>query len=278
MLDDVPPLRMARLRFEMRPRTSVTLPPWRGGEVLYGAFGTVLRRTACNADCPGAEACPRRDECAYAQLFEPSVPEGWRFGESNARKAFLFRAPLDGEGEFTPHRPLFFELRLFGEAIEAWGVFIDAFRRLSTTGLADRGVELVSVLSLDWKGTSARILFEEGRLTDAAPLKLDFRSFFGETAPGGRARIEFLTPALLKDRRAQSRVPSLAAVVRRLRDRISLLSLVWEHTEWQADYCPIGDGAEHAGTGKGESGWKVHERHSTKNRPDKPGEGFRGDP
>src|ERR1041385_5766133 len=61
-----------------------------GGEVLYGAFGTVLRRTVCDAGCEDAEACPRRAECVYARLFEPA-PIGPRFGETGGRKAFLFR-------------------------------------------------------------------------------------------------------------------------------------------------------------------------------------------
>lgn len=276
MLYAPPPLRMARLRFEMRPRTAVTLPPWRCGEVLYGAFGTVLRRTACTPDCASAGSCPRRGECVYAQLFEPLVPEGWHFGESNARKAFLFRPPLDANSDFTPLRPLKFELRLFGEAIDAWGVFVDVFRRLSATGLADRSVDLVSVLSLDWSGTSARILFEDGRPTEAAPMKLDFAPCFDGEPAHTRVRLQFLTPTLVKDRRATGRVPPLAAIIRRLRDRVSLLSMLWERTEWTADYRAIGDAAEGAVTAKYEGEWNVHDRHSTKTRRDMPVEGFRG--
>lgn len=276
MFYSVPPLRVARLRFELRPRSSVSLPPSRCGEVLYGAFGTVLRRTACASDCPGTATCPRKRECVYALLLEPAMPLGPRFGESGARKAFLFRSPLDGNGEFTPHRPLIFELRLFGAAIERWGIFVDVFRRLSRTGLADRAADLVSVLSLDWKGTSARILFDQGSPTDAEPMVLDFRPMIDEARRGTRARIDFLTPALLKDRRSRSRIPELAALVRRLRDRISLLSLLWEQKEWQADYKTIGEIAEHAMTEKFEGGWSVHERHSTRTRRDMPVEGFRG--
>jgi hypothetical protein len=276
MLYTLPPLRMARLRFELRPATPLHLPPHRRGEVLYGAFGTILRRAACDPGCPGAESCPRREECAYAQLFEPSSPEGARFGAKDARKAFLFRPPLDAAPEFGPHRPLLFELRLFGEAIHAWGVFVDAFRRLSSAGLADRAAELVSVLSLDWKGTSARILFEGGEATDAAPQILDFQSLMEQPAPGSRARLEFVTPTLLKDRGALLRVPTLPALARRLRDRISLLSLIWERKEWQADYRSIGELAEEGVTGGHQGGWSVHERHSTRTRQSMPVEGFRG--
>lgn len=165
MIYTAPPLRMSRLRFELRPRTALTLAPERRAEVLYGALGTILRRTACDPGCPGADSCTHRHDCAYAQIFEPAAPPDARFGAKEARKAFLFRPPLDTDPLFGPLRPLIFELRLFGEAIHASALFIDAFRRLGDSGLADRAVDLVSVLSLDWKGTSAHILFEEGRIT-----------------------------------------------------------------------------------------------------------------
>jgi hypothetical protein len=85
-----------------------------------------------------------------------------------------------------------------------------------------------------------------------------------------------MTPTLLKDRRAQLRVPTLPALVRRLRDRISLLCLIWEGREWQAEYGAIGDLAESAVTGGYEGAWNVHERHSTRTRRTMPIEGFRG--
>jgi CRISPR-associated endoribonuclease Cas6 len=254
----------------------VHLPPERCGEVLYGAFGTVLRRTACDPACAGVERCPRRDECLYAKWFEPAVVAAARIGRSAARKPFLFRPPLGGGGEFTAHRPLVFELRLFGTAIESAGLFIDICRRFARTGLADRAVDLVSVLSLDRAGTSARILFDDGRMTGAEPIALDFRPFFDTPPMHRRARVEFLTPVLLKDRRIPSSVPAFAALVRRLRDRVSLLCLQWERSEWEAEYRSIGDSAGDAVTSRFDGGWNVHNRHSTRTRRDMPVEGFRG--
>jgi hypothetical protein len=155
-------------------------------------------------------------------------------------------------------------------------IFIDVFRRLASTGLADREVELVSVLSLDWKGTSANILFEGGQPTDAAPLTLDFARLLDAPAPAGSARLEFITPTLLKDHGTELRVPTFGALMRRLRDRVSLLCFVWEGTEWQADYRAIGDLAEGATLVVQDGGWNVHERHSTRTRRTMPVEGFRG--
>jgi CRISPR-associated endoribonuclease Cas6 len=267
---------MSRLRFELRPRTTLTLAAERRGEVLYGAFGTILRRTACDPACPGAESCPRRQECAYAQIFEPASPLGAPFGAKEGRKAFLFQPPLDADPLFGPLRPLVFELRIFGEAIHASALFIDAFRRLGDSGLADRAVDLVSVLSLDWKGTSAHILFEGGQMTDAGPLILGFDSQMHEPLTSGRIRIRFETLMYLKDGGAVQRVPALPALVRRLRDRVSLLSLLWEGKEWQAEYRKIGELAEEAVTSVEDGGWIGHSRHSTRTRRSMPVEGFCG--
>jgi len=269
MLYSIPPLRMARLRFELRPRTTLNLAPESRGEVLYGAFGTILRRVACDAACPGADSCTHRQDCAYAQIFEPSSPAGVRFGANDARKAFLFRPPLDNDPLYGPHRPFIFELRLFGEAIHAWAVFVDTFRRLD-------GSSLVSVLSLDWKGTSAHILFQDGQPTDAQPQILSFDSIVSQPANSARARIQFDTPMLLKDRGAVQREPALPALVRRLRDRVSMLSLMWEGKEWQADYRAIGELAVDAVMNIENGGWSVHGRHSTRTRRTMPVEGFCG--
>lgn len=277
MLYAVPPLRMARLRFEMRPLSTLAFPPGRRGEVLYGAFGTILRRAACDASCRTVASCPRRGDCVYAKLFEPAAQPVAAPGENGARKAFLFRLPPD-DAPYSPLRPLRFELRLFGSAIDSWRVFAEVFRRVAKTGLADREVELVSILSLNWEGTSARILFDDGALTDAQPIRLTFKSFFDDAgAPGdGRAVIDFLSPVLLKDRRSELRVPTLGALIRRLRDRISLLSLAWAGEEWQADYGTIGEIAEAGVTETVGGGWSIHNRHSTRTKRDMPVEGFLG--
>jgi hypothetical protein len=243
--------------------------------VLYGAFGTVLQRTVCDPSCSGAASCTRRETCVYAQLFEPSAPD-LRFGSKDGRKAFLFRPPLDVASEFGPLRPLHFELRLFGNAIDAAGLFINSFRQLATTGLANRATILVSVLSLDWTGTSARILYEDGHTTDALPIILSLEPLMAERVVRDRVQVTFDTPTCLKEAGVLQRQPSLSALIRRLRDRISLLSLMWEGKEWNAEYRAIGEIAEVSTMHMENGGWGVHNRHSTRTRRDMPVEGFRG--
>jgi hypothetical protein len=97
-----------------------------------------------------------------------------------------------------------------------------------------------------------------------------------EPPAGARIRIQFDTPIYLKDGGTVQRQPNLPALVRRLRDRISLLSLLWEGKEWQAEYRAVGELAEDAVTRVEEGGWIGHARHSTRTRRDMPVEGFCG--
>jgi hypothetical protein len=266
---------MARIRFELRPRTRFRLDPRRHGEVLYGAFGTILRQSVCDPACSDARRCRRRDECAYAQLFEPVSPIGNRFGAKDAPKGFLFRT-LVTDSDLGPCNPLRFELRLFGKAMASTAFFIDAFERLGTRGLADHAVELVSAMSLDWNGTTAHLLYDQGSHTGAQPIVLDLGTLLRAQPPRSRARIEFITPTLLVDRGKTLQRPELPALVRRLRDRISLLCQFWEATEWQADYRAIGDLPAENVTAVFDGRWDVHGRRSTRTRRAMPVEGYRG--
>jgi hypothetical protein len=171
---------------------------------------------------------------------------------------------------FGPQRPFTFELRLFGRAISDAASFILPFLDLARTGLADRAVDVASVLSLDWMGRTDGVLVEEGRVRDAKPLALDLDWILNTPADGPRARIEFLTPTRLpmRDRRssrdADSAVPTMPALVRRVRDRLSLLCLMWGDREWTADYGALGDLADRASCAVHDGRTMTYTRHSTK--------------
>ncbi len=256
MLHEAPPLRMARLRVELRPRGALRLPVEERGNALRGALGLNLKRTVCDPDCDDARTCPRRSDCAYARLFEPLLPQGAPFGAQDAPRPFLFRPPLDPDPHFGPNRPFIFELRLFGHAIAEAVHFILPLLQLDRTGLAGPPVEVVSVHSLDWIGRPASALVDGGRIRESTLTELDFEACLEMPADGPRARIEFLTPTQLPmrdrngsrshDSSAPSSRPSMAALARRIRDRISLLSLIWAGEEWTADYGAIGDLADRA--------------------------------
>lgn len=270
MLHEAPPLRMARLRVELRPRGALRLPVEERGNVLRGALGLNLKRTVCDLDCDDVQKCPRHCGCAYARLFEPVLPYGAPFGARDAPRPFLFRPPLDPDPHFGPQRPFIFELRLFGRAIAEAAHFVLPLLRLDRSGLAGPPVDVVSIHSLDWMGRPVSALVDAGRVRDATPAALDFDWCVRMPGDGPRARIEFVTPTRvpMRDRSGSrdgdSSAPSMAALARRIRDRISLLSLIWAGRAWAADYGAIGDLADRAAGASRDGRAVTFIRHSTK--------------
>src|SRR5262249_707026 len=92
---DVPPLHVARLRCELRPRGPLRLPGGERANVLRGTLGTNLRRPVCDPRCTSTSECARRSECPLARLFEPRSEAGRAFGAYDAPRPFLFRPALD---------------------------------------------------------------------------------------------------------------------------------------------------------------------------------------
>jgi CRISPR-associated endoribonuclease Cas6 len=240
MLYGVPPLHMARLRFELALRTRLRLGREQRGDVLRGTLGENLKRITCAAECREPQACPRDRACAYAQFFEPLSDKGAAFGARNAPRPFVLRPDPDPDPEFGPHRPLTFELRLFGTAIASYNYFVRAFLGLAESHLHGVEVAVTSLVSLDWMGKAASVLIRDSQIFAALPVALDFAAAFETISGGPRARLEFETPTRVNARDSNSPIPSFPALVSRVRDRVSLLSMIWEERDWAADYGGIG--------------------------------------
>lgn len=278
MLFSIPSLRIARLLFELRPAGPLHLPLEQRGNVLRGAFGRVFQRSVCDPDCSDARTCARRDSCAYARLFEPRWEEGAQFGAEDAPRPFVFRPSLSSDPEFGPHRPLLFELRLFGEAISAAEHFVNAFQRLAETGLADRSVQLESVDMLDWMGQSHGSLIRKGHMVQTpSPMGLNLEQICAAPVlTASTIAVDFATPTWLREDGRDLRVPTFTGLVQRVRDRISMLCRIYEKCEWQADFKLISDVAALANTVDWEGGWVQHRRTSTRTGQQMPMAGFRG--
>lgn len=272
-----PPLRVARLLFELRPAARLHLPVEIRGNVLRGAFGTVFKRAVCQPGCPGAATCPNRDSCPYAMLFEPQwgvqSPEN---KDRDAPRGFLFRPTQDPDHDFGPDQPLHFELRLFGHAIEMAPFFINAFHSFARQGLHGTPVHLSSIQTLDWTDSPRGELVSEGRVTRITPLILRLGDLRPPRPPEGTVRIDYLTPTWLHHDHKDQRIPTLEALVCRLRDRLSDLSQLYEGREWQADYGAMGRLAAEAEIVRCHGEWHKGQRRSSRTGQVMPLAGFLG--
>jgi hypothetical protein len=275
-LYSVPPLRMARVYCELRPEGVVTIPVEERGNLLRGAFGTLFRRLVCDPACDDAAHCPRNGSCPHELLFAPKWPAGARFGLETPPRAFLFQPSLDPDPCFTASHPLQFEVRLFGDAISTTSLFLRTFQLLASNGVVGRRMHLVSAFGLDWEGNPSAELVRGGQLTREQPLALDFTRFFSDQQEPDEATIEFLTPTWLRENGHDLKEPKLRAMVCRIRDRIAMLSYLYEGQEWQADREAIGQAARQSTVFDWKGGWVQSPRMSTRTGEEMPLGGFRG--
>src|SRR4051794_36647948 len=100
-------------RFTFIALESIHFPPFKSGNTLRGAFGSIFRNVACTPGCADVVACNLRELCAYARIFEPSSAGRSPSGLANWPRPFVFRAAhLDGR---TIHQGehFFFDLHVF---------------------------------------------------------------------------------------------------------------------------------------------------------------------
>jgi hypothetical protein len=274
----LPAFCVARLQFELEPRRPLHLPLPERGNVLRGAFGTVFQRAVCAPDCPGTEHCIKRESCAYAMLFEPK----WRFADGNrgaddAPRGFLFRPTQDPDPGFGPGQSLHFELRLFGMAIEVYPFFLNTFQSLALQGLHGVPARLVSVRSLDWAGNVCTELMKDGKVLGGRPAALRLDDIPMPPAPAGEFCVQYITPTWLRYEKQDEQVPTLPALLCRVRDRLSFLAQLYGGQIWDADFGLIGELAREGRTLAARGAWTAKRRRSSRTGQVMPLAGFVGE-
>ncbi len=216
-------LSIVPLQFAFQARGPVWFPPGKAANIFRGAFGTILRKIACDPHCVGAADCPIARNCAYARMFEPkahgSGPSGF---ENQPRPFVLWAASLNGRrfeaGErfilqvnvFDPDFPAFEYLRLASEQIGSEGL-----------GPGRAPVEIVEARKLPPIDVSL------APAADAAP----------------KVRVQFLTPTELKSGGAILREPRFDVLLARARDRVSALCSLYQDALPDLDYRGMGQRA-----------------------------------
>ncbi len=232
-----------RFRFHFRAAGTLYFPPYKSGNTVRGAFGSIFRKLVCRPECRDAKTCEVRTSCAYARIFEPHAAR--RQGPSGLAdwpRPFVFRAaPLDGrtvpEGE-----PFHFDVHIFDVRDPALPYFVQAFAQLAREGLGPgRGrAELTSVDQLDLRGGATAQLFDGARFPasePARPCAIDLAA-----APDGvdHLRVEFLSPTELKAGQRPVERPEFGILFGRLRDRISTLRALYGAGPLDIDFRGMG--------------------------------------
>ena len=235
-----------RFRFQFRSAGTLYFPPYKSGNIVRGAFGSIFRKLVCIPSCRDAKICDVRTTCPYARVFEPQAARGeGPSGLADWPRPFVFRAShLDGS-TVRQGEAFHFDVHIFDVRDPALAYFVLAFAQLAREGLGPGRAcaDLAAVDQLDVSGaTVARVFDSEGfEMRElAAPIAVDIRE-----APGrvDRLRVRFVTPTELKSEHQVAERPEFGILFGRLRDRISTLRTFYDSGPLEIDFRGMGERA-----------------------------------
>jgi len=235
-----------RFRFRFRAAGELYFPPFKSGNIVRGAFGSLFRKLVCMPDCQDARSCRVRSSCPYALVFEPKAAHGeGPSGLGDWPRPFVFRAAHLDDSTVRQGEPFHFDVHIFDVQNSTLEYFVLSFARLAKEGLGPgRGrAELIAVDQLDMNGAIAAGIFSAQRFQLdelAAPCSVCLKEA-GE--PVHRVRIRFVTPTELKSGHQVVDSPEFGVLFGRLRDRISTLRTFYGTGPLEIDFRALGERA-----------------------------------
>jgi hypothetical protein len=241
-----PSFGLYRLRFQFRAGAAIPFPGGKQGNIIRGAFGTILRKICCTPECPGAADCPRKGACPYARIFEPGAHGSGPSGLANRPRPFVFRAShLDGQ-TVRPGATFHFDVHLFDLREPVIPYFILTFAQLAHTGLgpARSSAELTAVYQIDLEGRTVACLYDGGTLRSDLEVLPSVVPLSPSGSRIGRVRVVFVTPAELKHANGITSRPDFGTLFARVRDRIATLNMLYGEGPLAIDFKEMGERAE----------------------------------
>lgn len=195
-------LRFLPLRFRFVARDAIRFPAGKSANILRGAVGHVLRRTACLS--------------AYKRLFEPSALQSSPSGFADWPRPFVFRAAqLDGR-MIEAGENFWFGVNLFDLSQGAMDALLSAFCELAREGVGP---------------TRGR-----AELLEAPPPAPMAVTLLPGPESVQRMRVRFLTPTELKRGDEIAEQPDFETLACRVRDRISTLRSLYGDGPLRIDF------------------------------------------
>jgi hypothetical protein len=235
-----------RFRFHFRSLGTLHFPPYKSGNIVRGAFGTIFRKLVCLPDCRDAKRCEVRVTCPYASVFEPQAARGeGPSGLADWPRPFVFRAAhLDGHS-IREGQPFHFDVNIFDVSNPALEYFVLAFAQLAREGLGPgrARAELVAVDQLDLSGLKMAQVFDGKRFQMGELERPNSVDLLGVPSRVSRVRVRFVTPMELKSEHQVAERPEFGILLGRLRDRISTLRTLYGDGPLDIDFRGMGERA-----------------------------------
>jgi hypothetical protein len=232
-------------RFEFEAMEQVRFGRGLAGNTLRGAFGTLLRESACDARCPGPRGCASRLECSYARLFEPACLDG-PSGMADAPRPLVLRAAALDNSRFSPGERFAFDMHVFDVREPLIADVVPALTRIADAGLGGARSKAVlrAAFVLDRRRRPVACVFDGSRLRIAdhpGPIEIPLET---ERQGARRIHVRFVTPTELKSGGRVVDRPWFDVVATRARDRVSALSTLYGRGQLAIDFRGISERAQ----------------------------------
>lgn len=244
-------------RFQFAARDRIVFPDSLAANVLRGAFGHILCRSAGDA---------------YANLFAPRLEGNGPSGLRDCPRPFVFRA-AHLNGSVIPAGQIFhFDLHVFLASHPPLSRLAEVFSQFAVAGIGPgRGrAELSSIWQLDAEGAVSRQVQPESM----TPLVLSLEPDGGTVQ---RLRVRFLTPTELKGGTGETGAPEFAVLFSRARDRVATLRSLYGGGTPPLDFRGMGDRSGQVRTIRWQGNRIQAERRSSRTGQSHPLGGFVGE-
>ncbi|MBE0427092.1 MAG: CRISPR system precrRNA processing endoribonuclease RAMP protein Cas6 [Nitrospirae bacterium] len=269
--------KLGHYRVTLTPESTICMPAFNKGGILRGAFGTSLKRLVCSMDKrTGCGLCILKDKCAYTLIFNPTgINPAKRL--QNVPRGYVLKPPLEREKEYTPDRPLSFEMILIGDRINYLPYVIVSLIELGKAGIGlNRGRFILG----DIRVTSTYPPLEKSSDSIYDPVSNTVKNIlnpitgselleYARKINRHKVTLQFLTPARIKfnptAEKGKSnvvRVPEFHHIIRRLRDRINALSITYCGGPIDVDFKGIAERAAEVKTREANIRWIEIKRKS----------------
>ena len=269
-------------RFHLKATGAGVLPNFVTNTVR-GAFGFALRRLVCTF--PGVEcgSCELAGSCPYAAVFEPrKPPQVHRLAQvRQTPRPFVLRTETAG-GRVSAGSELLFEMVLVGGTKRLLPYITLAIRNMAAEGIGVRNhrasFSLEEVRAKTKRGWSRVYSPEKGlRTTAAHPFR--YSDFVAASRPCKRITVRFLSPLRIRTRSGGliRRNLRFEHLVKRLRDRLNMLSVFYCGRELPLDFRGLGERAGKVETARSDLRWVDVSRYSRSQKQRHPMGGLLGE-
>jgi CRISPR-associated endoribonuclease Cas6 len=272
-------MKLAKYRFDIRPRSELILPAYKGS-TFRGGFGHAFKRAVCVDRAGECAKCKLQHKCVYSYVFETAITET----DTEARNTqvphpFVIEPPLEERQHYGTEDTISFQLILVCHAIDYIPYFIFAFEELGRIGLGkNRGIyKLEQVIS---SGTNETLIYDGNSHIRDDTQVMDLAHLIRDISPLNYHRItlRFITPTRIKSRGKLIKDIDFELLMRNLLRRLSWLAEVHCEAKWDLDWKELLKRAKgRVKTVRSDLQWHDWERYSQRQAKRLKMGGFMGD-